>query len=206
MPIDKMSIGDLVRTQMTDKLPKSMGGKRAPWAAGSVASGAYQFMPDTLKQLMSMGKASPNQLMTPGNQDRLAWELMKRRGLTYQTLKKEGLSRNVSDMLAGEWASLPNKRGVSNYGQPVKPLKDLQKIYNETLKMGPQSRAMPLGTPTIISRSQTIVLPPQTMPGKKQSFPVKTGTQIPDVSTVATIPHREMVIQSLGIGDLMGVG
>ena len=72
--------------------------------------------------------------------------------------------------------------------------------------MGPQSRAMPVGTPTIISRSQTIVLPPQTIPGQKPSTPVKTGTQIPDVSTVATIPHREMVIQSLGIGDLMGVG
>lgn len=86
----------------------------------------------------------------------------------------------------------------------IKYNQKLEKQINEVL--GPQSRAMPPGTPTIISRSQTIVLPPQTMPGKKQSFPVKTGTQIPDVSTVATIPHREMVIQSLGIGDLMGVG
>jgi hypothetical protein len=72
--------------------------------------------------------------------------------------------------------------------------------------MGPQSRAMPIGTPTIVSRTQTIVLPPQTIPGKKPSVPVKTGTQIPDVSVVARIPHREMVIRSLGIGDLMGVG
>lgn len=72
--------------------------------------------------------------------------------------------------------------------------------------LGPQSRTMPVGTPTMISRSQTIVLPPQTMSGNKPSVPVKTGTQIPDVSTVARIPHREMVIQSLGIGDLMGVG
>ena len=79
-------------------------------------------------------------------------------------------------------------------------------LRGQPINLGPQSRAMPPGTPTIISRSQTIVLPPQTMPGKKQSFPVKTGTQIPDFSTVATIPHREMVIQSLGIGDLMGVG
>ena len=30
--------------------------------------------------------------------------------------------------------------------------------------------------------------------------------KIPDIQTVASIPHREMVIQSLGIGDLMGVG
>ena len=206
MPIDKMSIGDLVRTQMTDRLPKSMGGKRAPWAAGSVASGAYQFMPDTLKQLMSMGKASPNQLMTPGNQDRLAWELMKRRGLTYQTLKKEGLSRNVSDMLAGEWASLPNKRGVSNYGQPVKPLKDLQKIYNETLKMGPQSRATPPGTPVISSRTQTIVLPPIKSNTKKSGDSAKTDNQIPDFQIISGMPYRSLALESLGIDDLMGVG
>ena len=206
MPIDKMSIGDLVRTQMTDRLPKSMGGKRAPWAAGSVASGAYQFMPDTLKQLMSMGKASPNQLMTPGNQDRLAWELMKRRGLTYQTLKKEGLSRNVSDMLAGEWASLPNKRGVSNYGQPVKPLKDLQKIYNETLKMGPQSRATPPGTPIISSRTQTIVLPPIKSNNKKSGGSAKTDNQIPDFQIISGMPYRGLALESLGIDDLMGVG
>jgi muramidase (phage lysozyme) len=206
MPIDKMSIGDLVRTQMTDRLPKSMGGKRAPWAAGSVASGAYQFMPDTLKQLMSMGKASPNQLMTPGNQDRLAWELMKRRGLTYQTLKKEGLSRNVSDMLAGEWASLPNRSGVSNYGQPVKPLKDLQKIYNETLKMGPQSRATPPGTPVISSRTQTIVLPPIKSNNKKSGGSAKTDSQIPDFQIISGMPYRGLALESLGIDDLMGVG
>lgn len=72
--------------------------------------------------------------------------------------------------------------------------------------MGPQSRSMPVGTPTIISRTQTIVLPPQRMPGQKSSVPVKTGTQIPDVAVVARIPHREMVIRSLGISDLMGVG
>ena len=71
--------------------------------------------------------------------------------------------------------------------------------------LGPQSKAQPVGTPTIISRSQTIVMPTQRM-GGKTSPPIKTGTQIPDIQTVASIPHREMVIQSLGIGDLMGVG
>ena len=79
-------------------------------------------------------------------------------------------------------------------------------LRGQPINLGPQSRAMPVGTPTIISRSQTIVLPPQIIPGQKPSVPVKTGTQIPDVKTVARIPHREMVIQSLGIGDLMGVG
>ena len=78
-------------------------------------------------------------------------------------------------------------------------------LRGQPINLGPQSRAMPVGTPTVISRTQTIVLPPQTIASKKPSVPVKTGTQIPDVSTVARIPHREIVIQSLGIGDLMGV-
>jgi hypothetical protein len=78
-------------------------------------------------------------------------------------------------------------------------------LRGQPINLGPQSRAMPVGTPTIISRSQTIVLPPQKMPGQKPSVPVKTGTQIPDVQTIAVNPHREMVIASLGIGDLMGV-
>ena len=53
--------------------------------------------------------------------------------------------------------------------------------------------------------ASAVVLPPQKMPGQKPSVPVKTGTQIPDVQTIAVNPHREMVISSLGIGDLMGV-
>ena len=111
-----------------------------------------------------------------------------------------------------------------NFGQNVKTIKGAARrqevmmremgvkpsgyvnLRGQPINLGPQSRAMPVGTPTIISRSQTIVLPPQTMPGKKPSVPVKTGTQIPDVSIVARIPHREMVIRSLGISDLMGVG
>jgi len=100
--------------------------------------------------------------------------------------------------------------GNTTYGETQKQLMDEfgRSTFGEQRKLllGPQSRAMPVGTPTIISRTQTIVMPPQTMPGKKPSVPVKTGTQIPDVSTVARIPHREMVTRSLGIGDLMGVG
>lgn len=78
-------------------------------------------------------------------------------------------------------------------------------LRGQPINLGPQSRAMPVGTPTIVSRTQTIVLPPQRMPGQKPSAPVKTGTQIPDVQTVAVNPHRELVIASLGISDLMGV-
>jgi hypothetical protein len=42
------------------------------------------------------------------------------------------------------------------------------------------------------------------MPGQKPSVPVKTGTQIPDVKTIAVNLHRERTIAALGISDLMG--
>jgi hypothetical protein len=109
-----------------------------------------------------------------------------------------------------------------DFGKNVKNIKSSSKKQEEILRemgikpdgyvnlggrkiLGPQSKARPVETPTIISRSQTIVMPTQRM-GGKTSPPIKTGTQIPDIQTVASIPHREMVIQSLGIGDLMGVG
>ena len=47
-------------------------------------------------------------------------------------LQKEGLSSRVAAKLAPEWASFPTESGRSYYGQPVKPLSELQKIYQAT--------------------------------------------------------------------------
>jgi hypothetical protein len=68
------------------------------------------------------------------SQDLAAVNLMRNRlmpigGLS--VLEKEGFSPRVSAALAREWASLPTEKGVSYYGQPVKKLSDLQKVYNQ---------------------------------------------------------------------------
>jgi len=47
------------------------------------------------------------------------------------TLEKEGFSQRVSSALAPEWASLPTESGESYYGQPVKKLADLQKVFGQ---------------------------------------------------------------------------
>ena len=80
-------------------------------------------------------------------------------------------------------------------------------LRGKPINLGPQSSiTKPVGTPVIASRSQTIVLPPQRMASEKPDMPVKTGTQIPDFKPIANVPYRSMVLKSLGIDDLMGVG
>lgn len=107
-----------------DKVIK--GGKYA-----SAAAGAYQFMPFTWEaQAKALGLSD----FGPQNQDLAATRLMRNRlmpigGLS--VLEKEGFSPRVSAALAPEWASLPTEKGASYYGQPVKKLSDLQKVYGQ---------------------------------------------------------------------------
>ncbi len=111
-------------TRHPDKVIK--GGKYA-----SAAAGAYQFMPFTWEaQAKALGLPDFGQQ----SQDLAAVRLMRNRlmpigGLS--VLEKEGFSPRVSAALAPEWASLPTEKGVSYYGQPVKKLSDLQRVYNQ---------------------------------------------------------------------------
>lgn len=139
IPIRQMTVKELIDTQMSDKLPKRLGGGSAPWPKGSVASGAYQFMPHTLKELIKRKVLKPSDVMTPDTQDRAAWALAKNRGITLKELKKEGLSRNVMNKIAPEWASIPTKEGKSYYSQPVKAPSLLQKTYQQSLEVSQQA-------------------------------------------------------------------
>lgn len=95
----------------------------------SAAAGAYQFMPDTWK-----GRASALGLQSfgPREQDIAALSLARNQLLKYgglAALKKEGLSPRVAAALAPVWASFPTESGKSAYGQPVKQLSELQRVY-----------------------------------------------------------------------------
>ena len=70
----------------------------------SAAAGAYQFLPSTWKTVA-------------------------------KTLRLPNFEAPSQDMaaLAKEWASLPNQRGASHYGQPVKGSKELISFYNASL-------------------------------------------------------------------------
>ena len=70
--------------------------------------------------------------------------------------------------------------------------------------MGPQSRVVPVGTPEVTTKMQTIVLPPTTMQAKKQTIPTFTGTKIPEFSITSRNTHRSVVSSVLGVSDLVG--
>jgi len=107
----------------------------------SAAAGAYQFMPDTWR-----GRASALGLQSfgPKEQDIAALSLARNKLLKYgglAALKKEGLSPRVAAALAETWASFPTESGKSAYGQPVKKLNELQRVYG-----GPISQQVAPGT------------------------------------------------------------
>jgi|TARA_R100000482_G_scaffold120991_2_gene66742 hypothetical protein len=70
--------------------------------------------------------------------------------------------------------------------------------------MGPQSRVVPVGTPEVTTKMQTIVLPPTTMQAKKPTIPTFTGTKIPEFSITSRNTHRSVVSSVLGVSDLVG--
>jgi muramidase (phage lysozyme) len=97
----------------------------------SAAAGAYQFLPGTWQ---SHAKALNLSDFGPQNQDLAAARGIRNRlmplgGLAI--LEKEGLSPRVSAALAPEWASFPTESGRSYYGQPVKKLSELQKVFGQ---------------------------------------------------------------------------
>src|SRR6185437_12368714 len=102
----KMTLNEVLQFQhnlvAVDRLPSS-------------ALGRYQFMPNTLRNLMMQMGLSGNERFTPELQDDLALQLLKNRGFEQW---QQGKLSNAAFMnnLAYEWASLPNPHtGRSQY-------------------------------------------------------------------------------------------
>jgi muramidase (phage lysozyme) len=118
----------------------------SPGGYSSAAAGRYQFLPGTWQsQASRLGLSG----FGPEEQDIAALALARNRlmpigGLS--VLQKEGLSSRVAAQLAPEWASFPTESGRSYYGQPVKPLSELQKVYQSTTP--PVAPAAPGATTT----------------------------------------------------------
>jgi lysozyme len=91
----------------------------------SAAAGAYQFLPATWREAAKrLGLAD----FTAPSQDQAALYLVEKRG-ALASFDRHGLTAEVLNRLAHEWASLPNLAGASAYGQPVKALEELQRFY-----------------------------------------------------------------------------
>jgi muramidase (phage lysozyme) len=99
-----MTVGEVLSEQQ----------KRIAGGAKSVAVGGYQFINETLKGLVKDMKIDMNEQFSPQLQDRLATELLNRRG--YQDYKAGKLPKSkLIDNLSKEWAALPNMSGKGSY-------------------------------------------------------------------------------------------
>ena len=102
----------------------------------SDATGRYQFMSYTLKEEIQKQGVPMDAKFTPALQDKLILgRLASYRGVTPELLAKEGLSTNVLDKLAPEFASFPYspKGNQSYYGQPVKSPESIRNSFNDAL-------------------------------------------------------------------------
>ncbi len=94
-PLTQMTIGEVLAWQ--DSIdPHYM----------SEAAGYYQILEDTLRGLYREAGLSANSLYSPKNQDRLAVQLLKRRGLDEWEAGRMSTPK-FANSLAKEWASLP---------------------------------------------------------------------------------------------------
>ena len=155
----KLTLDQVHAMMMTGKLNgKSVGYGRGKYA--SSATGRYQLMPDTLRDIQRNMKLPGDTLLTPDMQDKMILDRVTHfRGVSPEMLRKEGLSTRVLDKLAPEFASFPYapKGNQSYYGQPVKSPESIRQAYNKSLSR--QKTAAPS------SSLAPPVMPPPGLPG-----------------------------------------
>ena len=132
----KLTIDQVHNMMMTGKLNGRDVGYKTGGKFSSVATGRYQFMPDTLRDIQRNMGLSGDTLFTPEMQDKMIIDrITDFRNVSLNELKTEGLSTKVLDKLAPEFASLPYspKGGKSYYDQPVKSAEDIRNAFKKSL-------------------------------------------------------------------------
>jgi muramidase (phage lysozyme) len=191
----KLTVQETINMADTGKLPKRLGGGTVPgYGKGSKATGAYQFMPGTLEGLIKNGALKGNELFTNKVQDRAALQLAADSGVTADLLKKEGLSANVSNKLSPVWASFPTKSGTSYYGQPVKSLSSIQKVYAQSLKQ-PSAPQAATPQPSAPQATQAPQATPQAQAAQKPGVQVAATPQAQAAQVEAAKTAQTQVAQ-----------
>lgn len=203
--VPELEKGELTVKEVYDMMNSgTLKGRNVGYSPGSRATGRYQFMPDTLSDIVKSGDIKWGEKFTPEAQDRAILSRMSNfRGVTPELLKKEGLSANVSNKLAPEFASFPTTSGSSFYGQPVKKLKDLQNVYGQNLNTQTPSTATPQAAKTPPStvkpappstskvepakptpEAQKVSQAVTTAPGQDSSKDVQVASLAPDITVI----------------------
>ena len=106
------------------------------------AIGRYQFTTLTTGQA-ALAKLSLNDKFSPANQDKIAIELIKRRGATFENIKKDPKAAQFN--LSQEWAGLANPNTGKSYydGDGVNASKrstaDIQGVFKSSVNAPPQT-------------------------------------------------------------------
>lgn len=152
-----LSVSEVIQMQKTGKVRgRDAGYKRDGY--DSDATGRYQFMSYVLEEEVEKQGISMSEKFTPALQDKLILGRMARmRGVTEEGIEKGGLTPDIIDRLAPEFASFPNLKGpdaqgrtgtnTSYYGQGGKSQEELQNFYANAQNTNLQSQmpALPEG-------------------------------------------------------------
>jgi len=186
----ELTIDEVHKMMMTGQVK----GRSAGYASGSAATGRYQFMPDTLRDVQKSMKLPGSTLFTNEIQDKMFLDrTAKYRGVTPELLKKEGLSDKVIDMMAPEIASFPNLQGDERFGygqsyysnQSVKGAGSIRGAYNKSLQSNtPPPPPKPTTQPAPAPQGSTKTTAPPKPVNKASTIVVPTGPQ------VASAPRR----------------
>ena len=168
----KMTIREVLEFMKTSPLYKRD-------AYNSDATGRYQFMSYTLKEEAKIQGIPLDTLWTPELQDKMILSRISgMRGVTADKLKKEGMSDDVIDRLAPEFASFPNLIGPDNqgrvgtktsyYGQGGKTAEDIKAYYGQATGQGSKIEITEPSTQPSIEPSGNI--PPSISSGSGGTF------------------------------------
>ena len=149
----------------------------------SDATGRYQFMSYTLKEEAKKQGIPFDTLWTPELQDKMILSrIASVRGVTAEMIEKEGMSDNVIDRLAPEFASFPNligpdKKGrvgtnTSYYGQGGKSADAIKKYYGETTGEGTAIKLQEPSSPASAASPESlrpVDVPSETQPSGRVS-------------------------------------
>lgn len=165
-PLTSMTIGQIIGAKPTFT-------KRF----GSSACGRYQFMRATLQDLVKEGAAAASDILSPDLQDRLGYQLLRRRG--YAAFMAGRITRTeFGKRLAQEWASFPVlaaaqgahrkvKRGETYYSgdklnKALVSAAEVERVLDEVLRLGGAPAPKPALTPVPlpVARPEGLVAPP----------------------------------------------
>jgi muramidase (phage lysozyme) len=202
------------RTQYTGSLFDNSKGWQHPrqlkgggGSPTSDAAGRYQFLSTTWDGIAKQHGLTD---FSPRNQDIAALALIQGRGVNLDDVAKGGLTRQIADRLAPEWASFPTiKTGTSYYGQGGKSWDELNGFYR---KGGPASASRPTGAPApAASPAPTPGAPAAVVaapaPASEPFVAKETPVWLQDLQNeVLSNAGRDVQFDPIDVGAVIGLG